>query len=53
MLVEHTQGLLVETFAMADLARDINVGQKVHLDFFDSIAFAGLATTAFDVEAEA
>ena len=38
---------------MAHLARDVHIRQEVHLDLYDSVAGAGLAPPALDVEAEA
>ena len=48
--VLHFQCFAVVAFAVADVARDVDVGQKVHFDFQYAIAFAGFATAAFDVE---
>ena len=49
----HVQRLTVVTLALADIALDIDVRQKVHLDLDDAIALAGLAAPALDVEREA
>ena len=38
---------------LADLAGHVDVGQEVHLDLEDTVALAGLAAAALDVEAEA
>src|SRR5213075_2947611 len=38
--------------AFTDLARDVDVGQEVHLDFHEPVALAGFAASAFDVERE-
>ena len=43
----------VVSFAVTDLARDVHVRQKLHLDFDDPVTLAGLAAAAFDVEAKA
>ncbi len=43
----------VVAVAPANVARDVNVGQEIHLDAFQPAAFARLAATAFDVEREA
>src|SRR2546430_2340549 len=40
----------VVAFPLADLARDIDVRQKVHLDFYETIALTGLAASALHVE---
>ena len=37
---------------MADFARDIYVGQKVHFDFDQTVSAAGLAAAALGVEGE-
>ena len=47
------QRLTVVAFAAADLAGHIDVGEEVHLDLDDAVAAAGLAASAFFVEAEA
>src|SRR5439155_3795960 len=39
--------------ALADLARDVDVGEELHLDLEDPLALAVLAAPAFHVEAEA
>ena len=49
----HLQRLAVVALALADLARDVDVGQEVHLDLDDAVALAGLAAAALDVEGEA
>src|SRR5580704_16931226 len=51
-LVVHGQGVGVVPGAVADLARDVHVGQELHLDLEGAIARAGLAAAAFDVEGE-
>ena len=52
-LVPHFKRLAVVARALADLARHIDVGQKVHLDLDDAVAAARFAAAALDVEAEA
>src|SRR5438105_11421371 len=52
-LEQHFERLAVIAFALADVAGDVDVGQKVHLDLDDAIALAGLAAAALDVEREA
>ena len=49
----HLQRVAVITRAVAHLARNVNVGQEVHLDFIHAVALAGLAASALHVEAEA
>src|SRR5262249_20745887 len=49
----HPQSGLVVAAAAADFAGDENVGEEVHLDLAHARAFAGLATPAAHVEAEA
>ena len=51
--VPDLQCLTVVAPALADLAWDINVGQKMHLDLDDPIAAASLTTSAAHVETEA
>src|SRR5215510_14211389 len=50
---QYLEGLAVVAPALADVALDIDVGQKVHLDLDDAVALACLATPALDVEREA
>ena len=52
-LVVHFEGLPVVARALADLALDIDIRQKVHLDLDDAVAGAGFAAPALDVEGEA
>ncbi len=47
------QRLAVVALALALVALDIDVGQKVHLDLDDAVALAGLAAPALHVEGEA
>ena len=49
----HLQGLAVIAHAAAHLARHINIGQEVHLDFDLAITFARLAAATAHIEAEA
>ena len=51
-LVGHLQGLAVIALAVADLAGDVDVGQKVHLDLHQAVAAARLAPATLDVEGE-
>ena len=52
-LEQHVQRFAVVALALADVAGDVDVGQKVHLDLDDAVALAGLAAAALDVEREA
>ncbi len=52
-LVVDLERLPVVALARADLARDVDVRQELHLDLEDAVALAVLAATALDVEAEA
>src|SRR5262245_29013412 len=45
--------LAVVALALAHVAGDVDVGQKVHLDLDHAVALAGLAAAALDVEGEA
>ena len=49
-LVADLECLAVVAHALADIARHIHVGQEVHLDFDETIALAGLAASATDIE---
>src|SRR6185312_11440314 len=49
----HFKSLRVVALALADFTRDVNVGEKVHLDLDDAVALAALAPAALDVEREA
>src|SRR5206468_2344897 len=49
----HFQGLAIVAFDLADIAGNVDVGQKMHLDLDHSVALAGLAASALDVEREA
>src|SRR5688572_18456311 len=52
-LEQDLERLAVVAFSLADVAGDVDVGQKVHLDLDDAVALAGLAAAALDVEGEA
>ena len=47
------EGFAVITLAFADFARRVNIRQEMHLDLDDTVALAGFAAPAFDVEGEA
>ncbi len=49
-LITHLQRLSVIAFALANLAGDVDVRQKVHFDFNEPVTGAGLAAAAADVE---
>ena len=51
-LVVHLEGLAVVPRSVADLARDVDVRQEVHLDLQRAVALARLAAAALDVERE-
>src|SRR5262245_13918512 len=51
-LEQHLERLAVVALALADVAGDVDIGQKVHLDLDHAVALAGFATPALDVEAE-
>ncbi len=46
------QSFAVEAVPFADRAGDPDVGQKIHFQAVGAVSFAGLASPAFDVEAE-
>ena len=48
--ISDFQDLFTESAAMALRARRVNIGEKLHLDFFIAFAAAGFAAPAFDVE---
>ena len=52
-LIVHLERLAVIALALADLARDVNIRQEVHLDLQQAVAGAGLAAAAANVEREA
>src|SRR5690606_21553691 len=49
----HLERLAVVARTVAHLARDVDVGQEVHLDLQRAVARARLAAAALDVEREA
>ena len=51
--VMHFEGFAVVAFAVTDIAGNIDVRQKVHLDFDYAVALTGFTATALDVEREA
>src|SRR4029079_11227665 len=51
-LEPHLERLAVVTTPVALLARDVDVGQEVHLDLDLAVAATDLAAPALDVEAE-
>ena len=51
--VFHFQGFAVVAFAVADVAGDVDIGQEVHFHLDHTVALAGFAAAALDVEAEA
>ena len=48
--VFHFQRLTVVALALAYIARNVNVGQKVHLDFNNTITTARLTSATGNVE---
>ena len=46
------QCFTVVTLALADITGNVDVGQKVHLDFGDAVALTGLTAAATYIEAE-
>ena len=51
-LVVHLQRFAVVAFALADVARHVDVRQEVHLHFDHAVSLARFAAPALDVEAE-
>src|SRR5215469_17660245 len=51
-LEQDLERLAIVALALADVAGDVDIRQKVHLDLDDAVALAGLAAAAFDVEGE-
>jgi hypothetical protein len=51
--VKDVQCFPVVSFAVADIAGHIHIGQEVHFDFDQAIALAGFAAATAHVEAEA
>src|ERR1700722_19194764 len=52
-LVLDFERVTVVALAAANLAGDVNVGQKMHLDADNTVALAGFAASALDVERKA
>src|SRR6266576_7149522 len=48
----NLERLTVVALAFADIARNVDVGQEVHLDFDETVSFARLAATTLHVERE-
>ena len=48
----YLQCLAVESVAFANGTCDPNIGQEIHFQLGRAVAFAGLAASAFDIEAE-
>jgi hypothetical protein len=46
------EGLPIVPLPPAEIARDIDIGEKVHLDLHNPVARAGLATTSLHIEGE-
>src|SRR5579875_319790 len=46
------QSFPIVAAAFASVARHVNIRQKMHFDFQDAVALAGLATAALYIEAE-
>src|SRR5438477_106557 len=51
-LVAHLERLPVVALPLADLARDVDIREEVHLDLHQPVTLASLATPALDVEGE-
>ena len=51
-LEQDGQRVRIEASAAANVAQDLNIGQKVHLDALHALALAGLAAAAGGVEGE-
>ena len=51
-LVLNLQRFAVITLAVADITRNVDVWQEMHLDLDQAVALAGFAATALDVERE-
>ena len=52
-LVTNIQSFAVITFAVADIARHVDVGQEMHFYFYNAITLASLAAPPFDVKTKA
>ena len=53
ILIFHFQSFPVVPASLADLARNIDIRQEMHLDLDNPVAAAGFAPAAFYIEAEA
>ena len=51
-LVAHLERLLVVAAPLAHIAGNVNIRQKVHLDFEQAVTRAGLTAAALDIEGE-
>src|SRR5207248_6322108 len=51
--ITHLERLTVVAPALADLARDIDVREEVHLDLHETVTLARLAPAPLDVEGKA
>src|ERR1700678_2169096 len=51
--VFYLQSLMIILASTADIASDVDIGEKIHLDALQSVALASLAASAFDVKTEA
>src|SRR5258708_4828412 len=51
--VAHGERFRIVAAAAADFAKNVNVGEEIHLDAAQAVALAGFASAAFYVEAEA
>src|SRR4051812_37859722 len=52
LTISNSQGLAVESRAMAHRAGYFKVGKKIHGDSADTLPFASLASSAFGIEAK-
>src|SRR6266568_353294 len=52
-LVVYLQRLAIVAFAFAHLARHIDIGQEIHLDFHDALTLTGFASPPLDIKGEA
>ena len=50
--IGHLEGVPVVPAAAADVAGDIDIGQEMHFDLDDAVAFTGFAPASFDIEGE-
>jgi hypothetical protein len=51
-LVGHAQGFTVVALSFADIARNVDVGQEMHLNADHAVTLAGLASSPLHVKAE-